>query len=69
MSTYKNTTLVILDGNCDEYGEQYKNWTEENHPEITVDYRDNCSGVGGGLFNENGDRIENETLWEDFCFS
>ena len=59
---YNNTTLVIIEDNCGEFGEQFRDWVELSHPEIDVDYRAKCSGG-------NGEIVEDETLWDDFCNS
>lgn len=64
--TYDKHDMVILDGNCDGMGEEYEEWLYDNYPEITVDLRMNVSGVGGGLFDENGNQVENP-LWDEFC--
>jgi len=69
VNTYNNTTLVIIEDNCEEFGEQFRDWVELSHPEIDVDYRAKCVGGDGGLFDGNGEIVEDETLWDDFCNS
>jgi hypothetical protein len=66
----KNSTLVILEGNCGDEGPQFRDFMIKNHPEIKIDYRANTSGVGGGLFNDTGDKIDDGTqYWEEYCNS
>lgn len=62
-------TLVVLENNCGEYGEQYRDWLRKNLPEnIELDFRSGASGVGGGLFDYDG-IIEGESdyWWNKFC--
>ena len=63
--------LVILDGNCDGMGSEFAAWVSENYPEIDIDLQMNTSGVGGGLFNDDGDHVDDHLyhLWEEFCNS
>ena len=60
--------LVILDGNCDGMGSEFAAWVNENYPEINVDLIMGASGIGGGLFDDDGNKID-ERLWEEFCNS
>jgi len=54
-------TLVVLDGNWE--------WLSENLPDdVELDWQEQVSGVGGGLFDENGHEITNH-YWEMFCNS
>ncbi|KKN34370.1 hypothetical protein LCGC14_0794170 [marine sediment metagenome] len=64
-------TLVVLEGNCNGEGQQFKEWLEKNLPEdIQLVYRDNCSGVGGGLFDEDFMPIEDDNdFWSQYCNS
>ncbi len=64
-------TLVVLENNCNGEGQQFKEWLEKNLPvDIQLDYKDNCSGVGGGLFDEDGELIEDDNhFWDDYCGS
>ena len=62
-------TLVVLENNCGEYGEQYRDWLTKNLPEdIELDFKDGASGVGGGLFDDDG-KIEGGSnyWWDRFC--
>ena len=68
MGNYENTTLVILDGNCDGMGSEFASWVNDNYPEINVDLIMNTSGDGGGLFDDDGNQID-ERFWEEFCNS
>ena len=65
---YENHTLVILDGNCDGMGELFAAWVRETYPEIEVDLKMNTSGVGGGLFDEDGNEVS-ENRWDEYCNS
>jgi len=57
-------TLIVLEGNCGEEGQQYRRWLEKNHPDdIQLDFRPGCTGVGGGIFDATGDEIEDDDLW------
>ena len=64
-------TLVVLENNCNGEGKQFKEWLEKNLPaDIKLDYRDNCSGVGGGLFDEDWRDIGDENdFWAEYCNS
>lgn len=68
MSIYENHTLVILDGNCAGMGEEFAEFVNENYPEITVDLQMDVTGVGGGLFDNSGNHVDN-ILWDEFCNS
>ena len=68
MTTYPNTTLVILAGNCGDDGEAFRDWVAQKYPEINVDFRARTSGVGGGHYDEDGEEIDSR-LWEEFCNS
>jgi len=61
-------TLIILEGNCNGEGRAFAQWVEATQPNVTVDFRANCEGVGGGLFDDDGNEIDNR-LWEEFCRS
>ena len=64
-------TLVVLEGNCGDEGMKYKKWLEENLPEnIELDFRAGCSGVGGGMVDED-QRFDGEAneWWGLYCDS
>ena len=64
-------TLVVLEGNCGDEGRQYRAWLERNLPDdIELDFRAGCTGVGGGMFDDD-DEIEGESnmWWERYCSS
>jgi len=66
----KEKKLIVLEGNCGDDGVRYKIWLEKNLPKnIILDFRERQSGVGGGMFDENMDVIENEgnKWWDKFC--
>lgn len=48
MTDYANTTLTILEHDCDGDAEAYRDWVAANYPEIDIDYRENTSGVNDG---------------------
>jgi predicted sugar kinase len=65
-------TLVVLEGNCGDEGIAYKNWLEKNLPDdIELDFRSGCSGVGGGLFDDDGNVIDggSNEWWAAYCNS
>lgn len=66
MSNFKNTTYVLLENDFDGDADAFRAWMEANHPEIDIDFRPRCSGVGGGLFDEFGEQVEDD-LWGDYC--
>lgn len=61
-------TLIVLEGNCGDEGEEYRAWLEENLPDdIELDFRSGCSGVGGGMLCEyEEDWDESEIWWNKF---
>ena len=60
-------TLVVLDGNCGEYERAYQEWLSKNLPaDVRLDWRCRESGVGGGLFDEDYNEIDNP-YWKAFC--
>jgi len=60
-------TLVILEDNCNGYGQEFVAYVGKNHPEIRVDFRSHTSGVGGGLFDDDGNKLDTPDLWSEFC--
>jgi len=65
-------TLVVSDGNCGDYANEYRMWLEENLPKhIALEWRENTSGVGDGMFDGNWNQIVGEASewWEKFCTS
>ena len=65
---YENTTLIILENNCGDDGEAFRDWVAEKYPAISIDFRARTEGVGGGHFDADGDEIDSR-LWEEFCRS
>jgi hypothetical protein len=65
-------TLIVIEGNCGNEGQQYKKWLEQNLPDnIELDFREGCCGVGGGLFDEDNNIIEGggNEWWNLYCNS
>jgi hypothetical protein len=63
-------TLIVLENNCGDYGQQYKDWLTKNLPDdIELDFREGASGVGGGLYDEEDNIIEGggNCWWDKFC--
>ena len=60
------TTYVIYDDDCNGEGRQFESFLRVNHPEIEIIYCERTSGVGGGLFDENGLPIQDD-LWDEYC--
>jgi hypothetical protein len=63
----ENMTLVILEDNCNGYGKEFAAYVGKNYPEISVDFRSRTSGVGGGLFDNDGNELDTPDLWSEFC--
>ena len=62
--------LIVLEGNCGDEGQEYKKWLEKNLPnEVELDFRDGCCGVGGGLFDDEGNEMDNNIWWTAYCDS
>ena len=63
-------TLIVLEGNCGDEGQEYKKWLEKNLPDdIELDFREGCMGIGGGLFDDDDYLIEGESneWWNAYC--
>jgi len=64
-------TLRVLAGNCGDNPGHYKAWLEKNLPQnITLDWVEATSGVGGGLFDKCGNKTKDypqNYWWETFC--
>ena len=63
-------TLTVLEGNCGDEGDQYRDWLKRNLPsDIELDYRPGTTGVSGGLYDDNGDEIEGggQEWWDRYC--
>ena len=64
-------TLVVSDGNCGEYAEEYHNWLIENLPlDIELEWRENEAGFNDGLFYADGSMAtDDDYWWKQFCNS
>ena len=59
--------VVVLENDCGDEAAEYREWLEKYLPDdIELDWRERTSGIGGGLFDENGNEIDNP-YWEAFC--
>lgn len=56
--------MVISLDSCNGEELKFEAWMNENHPEIETEIE---STLDGGLFDDNGDRVENENYWEQYC--
>lgn len=57
-------TLVVLENNCGGEGQGYRRWLIKNLPDdIKLDFRENCSGVGGGMRDDENNEIEGAVEW------
>ena len=59
-------TLMILEGNCNGEAYEFWGWMTTRHPEIEVEFVENTSGAGGGLFDDDGNEIDNP-YWDEYC--
>jgi hypothetical protein len=59
--------LVIHEDDCNGEAREYETYVREHHPEIEIDFRDRTSGVGNGLFDDDGNELELPDLWVEYC--
>ncbi len=60
-------TLIIHENDCNGEARAYETYVREHHPEITIDYREGTSGVGGDLFDDEGNIVDYPELWAEYC--
>lgn len=59
--------LVINEDDCNGEARAYEIYVREHHPEIGIDFRERTSGVGDGLFDDDGNEIDTPDLWAEYC--
>ena len=62
--TNEKQTLVIAIGSCDGNEEYFENWMNATYPEIETRIENT---LDGGLFDSDGERVEHENYWDQFC--
>ena len=60
-------TLIIHEDDCNGEARAYETYVRELHPEIEIDFRERTSGIGGGLYDEEGNVVDWPDLWEEYC--
>ena len=55
--------MIIATDSCNGEECQFENWMNENYPEIETSIENT---LNGGLYDENGNLIENENYWEKY---
>jgi hypothetical protein len=58
--------LVINEHNCNGEGYEFWGWMSTRHPEVDVDFREGVSGVGGGVFDDDGVELAID-FWDEYC--
>ncbi len=56
--------MIISDGSCNGEEKQFEQWMNDNYPKIDTVIENTLEG---GLFDDEGNRIENENYWEKYC--
>jgi hypothetical protein len=59
---------VIHGDDCNGESRQFESFLRREYPNVAIDYIEHVSGLGAGLFDENGLEIFN-TLWDEYCDS
>ena len=59
--------LVINEDDCNGEARQFEAFVRGRHPEIQIDFRERTSGVGDGLFDDDGRELEHPDLWAEYC--
>ena len=62
-------TLVINEHDCKGEARQFGAFVREHYPKIQIDFRERTSGVGDGLFGDDGDELDSLDLWAEYCNS
>ena len=60
-------TLIINEDDCNGEARDFEAYVREQYPEIYIDFRERTSGVGGGLFDEEGKQLDTPDLWAEYC--
>ena len=69
MGNEKETfTLLIALHSCNGEEKEFAEWVESTYPEVTTEIKNT---INGGLYNENGDRVEEGyygyNFWDKYC--
>lgn len=56
--------MVIAIDSCNGEECEFEKWMNNNYPEITTSIENTLEG---GLFDENGELVENENYWDQYC--
>ena len=59
--------LIINEDDCNGEARQFEAFVRERHPEIRIDFRERTSGVGDGLFDDDGLELDHPDLWAEYC--
>ena len=59
--------LVINEDDCNGEARQFEAFMRQAHPDIQVDFHERTSGVGGGLFDDDGFELDSPDLWAEYC--
>ena len=59
--------LIIHEDDCNGEARAYEAFVHTHHPEIQIDFRERTSGVGDGLFNNDGCELDHPDLWSEYC--
>ena len=57
-------TMTIAEGTCNGEETQFRQWMNDNYPDIETVIENT---MDGGLYDEDGNRVENENYWEKYC--
>ena len=67
---YKNCTYIIHENDCNGEALEFEKFLKREYPEIEIEFKHITSGVGGGLFTEDGkEHIDRNYLWDEYCKS
>lgn len=56
--------MVIASDSCNGEEKQFEQWMNDNYPEIETVIENT---LNGGLFDDDGNRVENENYWDKYC--
>jgi len=59
-------TMIIASDSCNGEEKQFESWMNKNYPKIETSIE---NVLHGGLFDDDGNRIEDENYWEKYCSS
>ena len=61
--------LVINENDCNGEAREYEAFVRRAHPDITIEFHERTSGVGSGLFDDDGNELDDPDLWAEYCNS